>query len=70
VIQEYDVLVQGDWHRNPRRFVGAVIAMHEYMQDRTCRLLVDCFEIFDRWIETTVSRLELAVLTELDPIFV
>ena len=53
-LQIYGEVCSGNWQTDPEKFIGAVIAMHEHNENRTVRLLVKCFGIFQDWVTKQV----------------
>jgi hypothetical protein len=53
-LQYHSEICGGDWQVDPEKFIGAVIAMHEHNENRTVRLLLKCFGIFDDWVAKQV----------------
>jgi hypothetical protein len=48
----------GDWAKDSRRFIGAIVTVYEIMLEHTIRLLVMCFDILLQYTQVSVYRLD------------
>ena len=56
--QDYVMLAEGDWIDSPKRFLGAVVTMHEIMLDHTVKLLVSCLRVIVRYVKVSFTAIE------------